>query len=263
MPTNVPPLRWQAFHTHKRGNAADEYEDAFAGNPTKGRFAVADGASESSFVATWAKLLAEGFVAAGRRPWRELDWLGPARQRWAADVDPRPLPWYAEEKREQGAYATFLGIAFSKTRRGASGRARPRGAWQREGGIWCALAVGDSCLCRLRAGKLRQSFPLKQSSDFGNHPALLGSRGWPADTPPQGIRRARGKWRSGDRFLLLTDALAEWMLRRTEQNQQPADDIDPLLGQFGAQDVFAAWVAERRDRQGLRNDDVTLLVVDL
>ncbi|MGH7225665.1 MAG: hypothetical protein ACRELF_20805 [Gemmataceae bacterium] len=112
MPTNIPSLRWQAFHTNKRGNAPDEYEDAFAGNSDKRRFAVADGASESSFVATWAKLLAEGFVAAAARPWRQLDWLAPARRRWARDVDPRPLPWYAEEKREQGAYATFLGIAF-------------------------------------------------------------------------------------------------------------------------------------------------------
>jgi len=148
MPTNVPPLQWQAFHTHKRGNAPHEYEDAFAGNADKGRFAVADGASESSFVATWAKLLAESFVAAARRPWRELDWLAPARQHWAEDVDPLPLPWYAEEKREQGAYATFLGIAFRKGRTAG------------DPAYWRAVAVGDSCLFRLRAGKLRQAFPL-------------------------------------------------------------------------------------------------------
>jgi len=254
MPNKVPLVRWQAFHTHKRGNAPDEYEDAFAADAGKRRFAVADGASESSFVATWAKLLAEGFVAAGRKPWRELDWLKPARQSWAADVDPRPLPWYAEEKREQGAYATFLGIAFSKTRHGARGRG---------GGVWCALAVGDSCLFRLRAGKLGKSFPLRRSSEFGNQPALLGSRGRFVDTPPQGIRRARGKWRAGDRFLLMTDALAEWMLRRTEQEKRPAGDIDHLLAESAPQDAFADWVAERRDRQGLRNDDVTLVVVDL
>lgn len=251
MPTNIPFLRWQAFHTHKRGNAPDEYEDAFAGDPAKARFAVADGASESSFVATWAKLLAEGFVAAEGKPWRELNWLAPARQFWAADVDDRPLPWYAEEKREQGAYATLLGIAF--------GRARTK----TDANIWRALAVGDSCLFRLRGGKLRQSFPLTRAADFGNQPALLGSRGRPADTPQQAIRRARGKWRSGDRFLLMTDALAEWTLRRSAENQQSVADIDELLTESAPQDAFAGWIEERRDRHGLRNDDVTLVIIDL
>lgn len=254
MPTNVPPLRWQAFHTHKRGNAPEEYEDAFAGDAKKRRFAVADGASESSFVATWAKLLVEGFLAAGRRPWRQLEWLSPARRHWAEDVDPRPLPWYAEEKREQGAYATFLGIAFGKPQRGEP---------EREAGAWCALAVGDSCLFRLRHGKLRQSFPLSRSSDFGNQPALLGSRGRPLDTPAKGLRRARGRWRPGDRFLLMTDALAEWMLRRSEEKQGPDADIDRLVAESSPQDAFPGWVAERREQQGLRNDDVTLVIVDI
>jgi hypothetical protein len=132
MPDNAAILRWHAFHTHKHGNAPEEYEDAFAGDASAGRFAVADGASESSFVAAWAKLLAQGFVADEGRPWRALEWLTPARQRWAAEVDPLPLPWYAEEKREQGAYATLLGIAFQETRRRAARRAFPRGAWVRE-----------------------------------------------------------------------------------------------------------------------------------
>src|SRR5690242_12182046 len=118
MSTDRPSLRWLALHTHKRGNAPDEYEDAFAGDAATARFAVADGASESSFAAAWAKLLAEGFVAAPQKPWRSFEWLGPARQRWAADVDSRPLPWFAEEKREQGAYATLLGIAFRTVRAG-------------------------------------------------------------------------------------------------------------------------------------------------
>jgi hypothetical protein len=243
MSRNIPRLSWHGFHTHKRGNAPDEYEDAFAGDAATARFAVADGASESSFTATWAKLLVEGFVAAKGRSWRDLGWLGPPRQYWAEDVDPRPLPWYAEEKRDQGAYATLLGVAFAR-------------------GSWRAIAVGDSCLFRLRGKKLLRPFPLMGSSDFGNQPALLGSRGRPSDTP-QGICRARGKWRPGDRFVLMTDALAEWMLRRNEQEQRPAKDIDQLLAEPASQDAFAAWVEERRNGQGLRNDDVTLLVIDL
>jgi serine/threonine protein phosphatase PrpC len=243
MLTEIPSLRWYAFHTHKRGNTPDEYEDAFAGDAATGRFAVADGASESSFTAAWAKLLVENFVTAKGRSWHDLDWLASPRQLWANDVDAQSLPWYAEEKREQGAYATLLGVAFSRR-------------------AWHALAIGDSCLFRLRGGKLGKSFPLAHSSDFGNQPALLGSRGRPADTPSQSIRRARGKWRPGDRFLLMTDALAEWMLRRHEQGQRPVEDMDRLLAEPAPQEVFAAWVEERRKNQGLRNDDVTLVVID-
>ncbi len=250
MARRITSPRWHAFHTHKRGNAPDEYEDAFAGDAAKARFAVADGASESSFVAMWAKLLTEGFVAAEGKPWRELDWLTPVRERWAAEVDPRSLPWYAEEKREEGAYATLLGIAFhkSKTNEGEF--------------LWRAVAVGDSCLFRVRGGRLTKSFPLSHASDFGNQPPLLGSRGRTNDTP-QTVERLAGKARAGDRFLLMTDALAEWMLRQTENQRRPADDIQRLLKQTKPHDAFAAWIEERRQRQGLRNDDATLVIVDL
>jgi serine/threonine protein phosphatase PrpC len=251
MSTNIPSLRWIAFHAHKRGNAPGEYEDAFAGEAVTARFAVADGASESSFAATWAQLLVEGFLSAEGMPWRQLEWLTPWRARWSAEVDGQPLPWYAEEKREQGAYATLLGVVFrtSKT--------------PEEPAVWRALAVGDSCLFRLRAGKLRQSFPLTRAADFGNRPDLLGSRGRPDDTPRQAIQYARGKCRPGDRFLLMTDALAEWMLRRGEEEQRPADDIERLLAEPHPHHAFAGWVEERRERQKLRNDDVTLVIIDL
>jgi hypothetical protein len=251
MPTNVSLPRWRAFHAPKRGNSPDEYEDAFAGDPAKGRFAVADGASESSFAAAWAKLLVEGFIAADGQPWQVMDWLGPPRQRWAAEVDGRPLPWYAEDKRAQGAYATLLGVVFRRVRT------------KDEPVLWRALAVGDSCLFQLRAGRLRRSFPLTRAADFGNLPGLLGSRGRPADTPPQAVKRTRGKGRPGDRFLLMTDALAEWTLRQAEQNGRPEDDIAHLLAKAAGPGAFTGWVEERRDKNGLRNDDVTLVVIDL
>ncbi len=250
MPDNGLLPRWHAFHLPKRGHAPEEYEDAFAGDPDRGRFAVADGASESSFVATWAKYLVEGFVAAEGQPWQELDWLTPPRQRWVAEVDGLTLPWYAEDKREQGAFATFLGVAFHQPEA------------NEESGPWRAVAVGDSCLFHLSRGRLRHAFPLKRSADFGNQPPLLGSRGRPIDTPHPAVRRVDGRWRPGDRFLLMTDALAEWSLRRGEEDGRPGDDIAGLLAESAPLDAFAGWVEERRDKQGLRNDDVTLVIID-
>ncbi len=63
MPT-TPLVRWQALHLVKAGNDPSEYEDAFAADADRARFAVADGATEASFAARWARLLVEGFVAA-------------------------------------------------------------------------------------------------------------------------------------------------------------------------------------------------------
>src|SRR5690242_16921574 len=102
-----PVLCWQPFRLPRRGYSADEYEDAFAGDDRTGRFAVADGATESSFAAAWARLLVEEYV---RTPTRWSSWLPAVRRRWAAGVEGRPLPWYAEAKAEEGAYATLLGV---------------------------------------------------------------------------------------------------------------------------------------------------------
>src|SRR5947209_19228121 len=108
-PADLSP-RWWVLFVPKHGNAEDEYEDAWAADPGRGRFAVADGASETSFAGRWAQLLTEAVLAAPRPP--ELArWLPRARRRWSSEVMGLELPWYAEMKREQGAFATLLGVA--------------------------------------------------------------------------------------------------------------------------------------------------------
>src|SRR5580704_9448411 len=97
-------LRWQACHLPKRGHAVEEYEDAYRGDPARGRFAIADGASESSFAARWSHLLVHGFVeSAEPQPGRWSSWLPALQQRWQAEVGGQDLPWYAEAKVQEGA----------------------------------------------------------------------------------------------------------------------------------------------------------------
>jgi Protein phosphatase 2C len=231
----VPPISCQALFLPKRGNADDEYEDAFAIEPAAGRFAVADGASESSFAGLWARLLVEGFV----RP--ASGWLEAARQTWAARVDGQALPWYAEAKRDDGAFATLLGLVV------ADGR-------------WHALAVGDTCLFQVREDCLIAAFPQRRSEDFGNRPRLIGSRP-PANPAGEAHAEERGEWQAGDRFLLMTDALAHWFLRRHEAGERPWQELTGFTEGAEAKTAFAEWVAERRRRDGLRNDDVTLVLI--
>src|SRR5829696_7044340 len=79
-PCPMPELSlcWRHFLVPKSGHAAEECEDAIAGDPSAGRFAVADGASESYAAGHWARLLVDAFVTTGPAG----DWLKDPREAW-------------------------------------------------------------------------------------------------------------------------------------------------------------------------------------
>ena len=237
------PVLCKTLCLPKRGNSAEEYEDAFAVSATRGRFAIADGASESSFAGLWARMLVNDFVNATSpdlAPWRT--WLPSLQQRWTADIGGAAMPWFAEIKLQQGAFATFLGLAVHNDR-------------------WQAVAVGDSCLFQTRGNRMHCAFPLVCADDFGVTPWLVGSRGCDAAAIENRTRRIDGNWQPGDRLWLMTDALAKWFLEQVERCGQPWIELDRLLQTASPQQAFTDWVTALRDAGKLHNDDVTLLVL--
>src|SRR5262245_52099325 len=235
------PIRCHAFGVPKRGNLASEYEDAHRAAPDQGRFAIADGASESWYAGVWARLIVDEYVVNPVTPAEQWEaWLPPVQERWLRAISGRPVPWYGEDKVREGAFATFLGVDI-----GIAGcDDHPR---------WEAVAVGDSCLFVVRDGQLQEAFPIKQSADFGNEPCLLGSRAPPGDVRDHRKEsRAGGEWRPGDRIWLMTDALAHWFLRRTEGGSRPWEAVGDLLAMTPAGDAFARWVENLRANDGLR-----------
>jgi hypothetical protein len=238
-------VNWRGYSLPKEGNAAGEYEDAFAAEPGLGRFAIADGASESSFAGEWAKELTEGFVADPVQPGGWVEWLPQIRERWLGAVSRGELPWYAEQKLEDGAFATLLGLEIELT--------------PKSGGYpWRAAAVGDACLFHLRGGGLLSSFPVEDSTAFGTRPALIGSRARNGAASPIGDQWLAGRAKPGDCFLLMTDALAQWFLSAVEAGVWPWEWLTELT-----EETFPEWVANQRSTRALRNDDVTLLVVEV
>jgi hypothetical protein len=241
----IPELRCRSFRVPRRDHRAEECEDAFAIAVERGRFAIADGASESAASGLWARLLVDEFVRAGEQiHWPE--WIIPLQQRWAEAVrlppDADPLPWYLEDRYNQGAFATFLGLTV-------------------EEGRWQALAVGDSCLFQVRDNELLLAFPLTHSSQFGNSPWLVGSRTNTLEVPLLRAAHRLGEWQPGDRLLLMTDALARWFLTATEAGQRPWLMFEELLAD--SSDRFADEVEKLRTDRQLRNDDTTLVAVCL
>jgi hypothetical protein len=227
------PLTWRGFHVAKRGNTAAEYEDAFAGHPKAGRFALADGASESAFAGAWARILVRTYV---RQPGSWSEWLPLARRRWRAQVEGKELPWYAEAKVEEGAFATLLGLAF-------------------EAHGWEAEAVGDCCVFQVRGDHLRRAFPMRHARDFSNRPHLLGSRSRGNTQLRTKRTHCHGEWAAGDVLYLMTDALAQWFLTQVEDRRRPWEEIHGINNPTR----FAGWVENLRRAGTLRNDDVTLV----
>ena len=281
----------RAFWAAKAGNAVGDYEDAFAlGHDC---IAIADGATESSFARAWAQALVEGFVAdpgATHPPGirRLQTWLRPLQAAWHSGVAWDRLPWFAEDKARSGAFATFLGFQML-TREGTGNspqgteveiEAAPEmqsslaisflGAAQSalgdnlidieadEEGAFVAFAIGDSCLFLIRDEGLELAFPLSHSSQFDSRPILLCSNDSNNKQVWDDITLERGTLQSGDTLLFATDALARWFLAQCETGAKPWETLCAL----GSQADFDIFIASLRKSHVMRNDDVTLIVLD-
>jgi len=239
----------------KAGNSEEEYEDAFwpkgrviGERRTQVSVAVADGATESSFSGVWARQLAHAYCRGILSSSNLQDSLSKKQQAWARFVGRKPLPWYAEEKVRKGAFSTVLGLTLEDQDKNGGA------------GVWKALAVGDSCLVQIRNETLLSSFPLSSAADFTNSPFLLGSSREANTGIDSEVRSITGEWQSGDKFYLMTDAIAAWFFREVEKSQAPWLALRDLETD---ELPFQPWVDELRSTHQMRNDDVTLYRIEV
>ena len=243
------PLSFHVLHAPKEGNTEAEYEDAFACGGLPGEendqaappfvAAVADGASSSVFARQWARLLVDEFVSAPFVDGEAAERIALLGAQWREQVASESLPWYAQEKLTQGAHAALLLVG-----------------WDLAARTWSARAIGDACLFIVRGQGLHNAFPVTRSDAFDNRPTLISTEtasenGFPL--PP--FHTAEGTCEEGDRFLLMTDALAAWFLAEAEAGRTPWDTFPCEQAQFNE------WLQERRSDGTMRNDDVTLITV--
>ena len=243
----------------KAGNHPDEYEDAsnvaypycLAPGGSMARAAVADGASESAFAKSWAKILADAFVEnplelSNLNAPALANWLEPAQKQWNDAVPWERLPWHGQAKARNGAMAALLGVTFQKNK-------------NRRGLTWQAVAVGDCCLFLVNDDALVLSFPIGDAAQFNDHPALICSN--PANNQGlwQRTSQISGECRPGDRFILASDALAQWILREREAGRQPWQ----ILTHLTQKGEWHPWLQSRRADRVIRNDDATLLLIEV
>lgn len=244
-----------SFKMHKAGHRPGEYEDALHINEATldglplYRFAVADGATESMLSGPWASILALAFAEGIFDTGMDNACLAPLRQQWIDQIPSGPKPWFIQEKLQEGSYAALAGlILFSSVENPTRGLARLR-------------AVGDCCIFQLRTTGYR-SFPLRHSSEFTARPMLLGTA--PRALPPGSERTVDWRWKLGDTFLLMSDALAAWYMHQLESNG-PHRDFFSYCQRHP--DEGAEWfydiIEQERASKSIKNDDVTLIVVRL
>src|SRR5256885_280886 len=121
----------------------------------------------------------------------------------ARKSNPPPIRWKAFSLPKRGHTAAEYEDAFA----GSSENGR--------------FAVGDSCLFHISKDQLVKTFPVATPEEFGNLPDLLGSRPMSDEVLARRQKLERGKWQAGDRFFLMTDALAHWFLCRHKAAGKP------------------------------------------
>jgi hypothetical protein len=251
----------EAFWLPKYGSSEAEYEDFFGPTTLKSpqgfkgqrmRFAVADGATEASFSKQWAKQLVRAFVHGQLSVPPTAEELKPLQERWQKYVHRRPLPWYTEEKAEEGAFSSLLGLEIFES---VDGKATPV--------AWRAVAAGDSCLFKVERGRVLEAWPIAKSVEFGNSPSLLSSIAASngADLAGARVQKAEGGCGQDTAFYLMTDALSCWFLREQERGREPWRILADLGTERGQS--FPRLVRDLRATGELKNDDVTLLRIDV
>jgi hypothetical protein len=230
----------RALHAPKEGNSEAQYEDAFAHTPLDGEtftVAVADGASSAGFARDWACLLVRAFTdsAFPEGDTEAADAVAALGRDWRESVGGRATSWHAQEKLESGSAATLLVVT-----------------WDRAKGTWNARSVGDVCVFLVRGNRLRYAFPLTKARKFDDRPALVSTEAG-ARSPMPGVVRYIERFEAGDRFLLMTDALAAYFLAEFEAKRKPWNDLPETSEALGP------WLKARRDDGRIKNDDVTLV----
>jgi Stage II sporulation protein E (SpoIIE) len=239
------------------GNADNDWEDGagYAPSPHRARCVALDGAADAYGAIRWVSQLVNSFV--GRTPDgpERVDesqmgaWFARMQRAWDATM-PGPSSGvssiYARRRAEQGSFATMLACEIDGLHTD-----HPR---------WTAAALGDTVLFHVRCEQRLEHFPPLRVEDFGRRPHGVHTMPSRLERMRERLRVHSGGLRPGDRLYLATDAVAEWILRTDETG---GADLWRALDALCHPDAFTRLVVDRRAAGELKNDDATLLRVEI
>ena len=236
-----------ARQIHKPGFSPRECQDALAFDKPRRRFAIADGVSDGAYPGQWARIVANRCLTLPRLEPAELAAALPSWQEaWVQSLPYGDMPWYVQAKlRETGAFSTLALLELESYRRNRR--------------LWRVFAIGDSCVFHIRRNRLIGAHPLTQQGQFSNRVVAIGSTSG-LEFNRQVLRQAyayTGTWLPGDTFLLMTDALAAYLLSACHMGASIPEEL-PLRASLRE---WAGWVRAMQDDGHIANDDATMLEV--
>ena len=253
-------IQMVTFSAVKDGNAPGEWQDGACGGVAAdgrwGRFVVLDGATTAYDPVRWVDQLVRSLApptgGAAGSPLPRLEpaamraWFAEMQDQWAADV--RDFDSIIEERKfaEVGSFATLLGFEIY-----ALDGPEP---------YWRAVALGDTVLFHVRAGRMIAVFPPMGPDDFGTLPDGVHTSRASLDRMTGRLLTGGGVLEAGDFLFAATDAMAQWILRTIRRDEAK---VWATLTTLAHPDVFARLVDDQRREQSsakrMKNDDVTLM----
>jgi hypothetical protein len=232
----------------KLGNSVDENEDNIVIHPSKAstepdsilRCAISDGATESSFSREWSNLLVSYYDERKFRKDVLPTTINSLSEEWKSKTTLVDLPWYAEQKAEIGAFATFLGVTVDLKECAFN-----------------AVAIGDCALFQVRNNDVVLKFPINSVDGFGNRPDLISTNPKFQVDFDSYTKYVTANVEVNDLILMVTDALAVWFFKQIETKPWVDLSNNLKLGAVG----FEAWINGLRNSNDIKNDDVTVAII--
>lgn len=244
-------VQTRSFCLHKKGGSPSEYEDRHAIGVRDAclRVAVADGTTEGLFSDVWAELLVNGCRDNGVALFEDENLQAMHREfiyqtcQQIAEM-PETRHWFMYEKLERGTHATLAAIDIDFFTRNTVQMS----------------AVGDSCIFWCDKDKI-EMFPELSADDFGISPDSICHIPNTWHNLQQKIRINEIAFERNFQFVLCTDAIAHWLVKATrEKNNILAWEEIVRLSDVAA---FNLLIEQLRESKEIRNDDVTLVIVDV
>lgn len=239
-------IKVRGFIMGKKGEQYADCRDNYAMDTGNHKFAIADGVSRSYFPGIWSELLVAQYVK--HREQVSLDVIvSVCQQEWfrrVTDIVNQPEVKYytknAYNMRIPGL-STFVGLMLAESE-----------------SKWRSFALGDTFLFFIpkNFSDFQTSLIVNSSKDlpydFDNFPDYFSSIG----TQHKGhVVIKEGEIEPGT-FYLMTDALAEWFLKKGE-------DAIGIIPVWQDQSHFEKYIGQLRDSNEIANDDTSIMIIEL
>ncbi|MBI2569820.1 MAG: hypothetical protein HYV63_22685 [Candidatus Schekmanbacteria bacterium] len=246
-------MQVRTFQASKAGAARHENEDSVdlrRRSPGELGIVLADGASTGVFSKGWSAHLAATF---GEHLDCALESFDAVLELARATFSPDLSRHTALRKfLTEGSFATLLAARVELVQDAGRGGERSYALTM--------AAVGDACLIALDAdGSCVLAFPCVSAADFGNTPNLIRSSAKLQERTPYRRQNARSPVRGTCTLLAATDAFAELVVRKVACRQ--SGELLRRLLECEEEARFAALVAELRRDHGMKNDDVSIVLI--